>query len=418
MSVSSTRSWAAWIVATMFYLYELILRVAPSVMTEGLTESFGTTSTTLGVLVSCYYYSYTILQLPCGIMLDKLGPRNLIGLSALLCVSGTAAVSWANDIGTAQIGRFVIGAGSACAFIGCLQIIADMFPKGYFVILAGITNMMGTVGGLLGGYPVATSVNSIGWRSTMHNLAWLGVIITVLAFIFIPNARGRNQGSTSTNTRERSFITDIASLIKNGQVVLSSIISGFMYLAISAFAELWVVPFFMVKYGINNERASWAAASVFAGVAIGSIIIALQARKLRSYVRVIRGYSLGTAILFFCLILITPQFYQALLCVFGIGFMTGAQVINFTCAKNNTSPEIAGTTVAFANCIVMLIGSIFQPTVGIILDRFWNNTIGEGGVRVYDIACYNKALLVIPAFMIVACIMSCFLKETIHLERE
>jgi predicted MFS family arabinose efflux permease len=290
-----------------------------------------------------------------------------------------------------------------------------MLPPKDFGILVGITNMMGTMGGLLGGYPVARLVNGIGWRTTMYWLAAVGLIIIALVFIVIPC---RVRDDTAAGKKPGSSITDIIGLLKNWQVVLPSIISGFMYLTISVFAELWVVPFFISKYDIGNELASSAAASVFIGVAAGSLVLAAYARKIRSYVHTIRMSAGLTALLFLMLIYIPFGFYLSLLVVFAIGFLTGAQAINFTCAKNSSSPETAGTTVAFSNCIVMLIGAIFQPTLGVILDYFWNNTMGDDGIRIYDAACYSCAMLVIPVFLIVAYSLSFYLKETIHMEHE
>ena len=72
--------------AWLFYLYEYIFTVSPSVMTNELMRDFGVTSTALGVLVSFYYFSYVILQIPCGIIVDYLGTRKVITFSALLCV--------------------------------------------------------------------------------------------------------------------------------------------------------------------------------------------------------------------------------------------------------------------------------------------------------------------------------------------
>ena len=49
------KSWFIFGIATVFYLYELALRVSPSVMTNDLMSTFNVTSTMLGVLVSFYY---------------------------------------------------------------------------------------------------------------------------------------------------------------------------------------------------------------------------------------------------------------------------------------------------------------------------------------------------------------------------
>src|SRR3990167_11477500 len=86
--LDSRQSWAIWACAGAFYLYECILRVSPSVMTEGLMHDFSLTSTTLGVLVSFYLYAYVVLQVPCGVMVDAIGARRIITTSAALCTTG------------------------------------------------------------------------------------------------------------------------------------------------------------------------------------------------------------------------------------------------------------------------------------------------------------------------------------------
>lgn len=412
---SYTRAWIIWSIAAIFYLYEMILRVSPSVMTNDLMAYYDVTSTMLGVLISCYYYSYTLLQVPCGLILDKLGPRNLIALSSLFCAMGSLLFSMTNEIYIAQIGRFFVGAGSACAFISCLQIATSLFPKKYFVLIAGITNMMGTLGGLFGGLPVAKSVNSIGWQNTTLYLSLFGIFLIILVFIFIPK---KIEHIDEDSKNHISIVSILRKVIINKQVILSGLIAGFMYLPISAFSELWAVPFFMTKYNVNNEIASIASAVLFVGVAIGSIILAIVAKKIQSYMKTIRFSAIGVAILFIPLIYISYSIYISFSIVFIIGLLTGAQVINFTCAKNNSTLETSGTTIAFTNGIVMLIGSVFQPILGVFLDFFWNGSVSESGMRVYEISTYQKTMLILPICLIISYVLSLYVRETITTEKD
>jgi hypothetical protein len=89
----------------------------------------------------------------------------------------------------------------------------------------------------------------------------------------------------------------------------------------------------------------------------------------------------------------------------------------FTCARNNESPQNAGTAIAFSNGLVMLAGSIFQPVLGIMLDMFWTGTVSDYGVRIYDISCYRKAISVLPICLAFAYVLSFFVKETIDKEK-
>ena len=411
---SNKKAWFVWGIAAFFYLYELVLRVSPSVMTDSLTQSFSVTATSLGILVSFYYYSYTLLQLPCGIILDELGPKKLLGFSSLLCAVGSVLFASTNMLQIAQIGRFLVGAGSACAFISCMQIAASMFPKRYFVLLGGATNMMGTLGGLLGGYPVAKAVNSIGWQYTTFILATIGCILCAVIFISFPSEVSGKKDSDNTRRNKSMIVKDTLQLVKNKQILISSIIASLMYLPVCAFAELWEVPYFMQKFNIGNEQASVSSAITFLGVAIGSILMAVIANKINSFVKTIKMSALLVGILFIMLIYLPVNFYMSLLLVFFIGLLTGSQAICFTCAKNNSVDSLSGTTLALTNCIVMLIGSIFQPLLGLLLDVSWNGALNPDGSRLYDILCYNKAILVIPLGSIISYVFAIFLKETIN----
>lgn len=400
------KAWFIWFLASVFYLYELVLRVSPSVMTNELVQSFNVTATSLGILVSFYYYAYTILQLPCGVILDRLGPKTLLCFSALLCAIGSILFAATNILQIAQLGRFLVGAGSACAFISCLQIAATMFSPKYFVILGGATNMMGTLGGLLGGYPVAKAVNTFGWVKTTFILAAIGLILCALIFIFFPSDEKKQKVQNGN-----SIIKNIFVLTKNSQILLSSMIASLMYLPVCAFAELWAVPYFMQKYDVGNEQASISSATVFLGVAIGSVLMAFIANKIRNYVKTIKLSAIFCCLLFLILLFSSLPIYLSIAILFFIGLLTGAQPICFTCAKINASPELSGTTLALTNCIVMLIGSIFQPFLGYLLDLCWNNKLDTTGNRIYDIVCYNHAILIIPIGLFIAYILSIFVKD-------
>lgn len=405
------KPWIVWGIANVFYLYEVILRVSPGVMTNDLMSHYGITTGMLGVMISCFYYSYTALQLPCGLILDKLGPRNLIGASVILSIAGSVLFALTNQVYIAQCGRCMVGAGAACAFISSLQIASLVFPVRQFALLSGITNMMGTLGALCGGFPVARAVNVFGWRTTIFFLATLGLIIATLTFLFIPKVIKIPHDKNI----QKSFGSIFNKVIKNKQIILAGMVGGFMYLPISVFSELWAVPFFMTKYNVTNEIASFASSILFIGFAIGSIPIAIIAKKINGYVKTIKFSIVATAALFIPLIYIQNMALSFAI-VFLMGLLTAAEVMIFTCAKNCESPKNSGTAIAFANGLVMLAGSIFQPLLGLLLDIFWTGKLSEQGIRLYEISCYQKAVATLPICLIVAFVLSIFMKETIQME--
>lgn len=402
----SKQAWFVWCIAAFFYLYELVLRVSPSVMTNELSYSFNVSASMLGVLISFYYYSYTALQLPCGILLDRIGVKWILAISAFLCATGSILFACTDNLGIAQIGRFLVGCGSACAFISSLQVASTMFPAKYFVLLTGTTNLMGTVGGLVGGYPVAKAVNAIGWQQTTYVLAYIGFAIAILIMFVFPTVPCKK---TQSN---RSITKDVLNLIKNKQVVIAALITSLMYLPWCTFAELWAVPYFMKKFNVSNEIASMASSAIFLGVALGSILMAIVANRIKSYNKTLQYSALICGILFIILLYGPVNLYTSLLIVFLVGILTGAQPIGFTCAKNNSTAELSGTTLALTNCIVMLLGSIFQPLVGYLLDIFRNSSIDTNGQCLYSVECYTNALLIVPLCLFIACLLVFLMRES------
>ena len=175
----NSNSVSYWGLAALFYLYRKILRASTSVMATDLQSSFSLNAEQLGLLSSMYYWAYTPLQIPCGLILDKMGSRKLITFSCLLCAASACLFSLTSNVWIAAFARFCMGAGSASAFISTLSLIAGWFPPKKFALMAGLTNMMGSIGGVVAGTPLAWLMTQLGWR---HALFFLGLIGFVLSF--------------------------------------------------------------------------------------------------------------------------------------------------------------------------------------------------------------------------------------------
>src|SRR6476469_4223069 len=66
------------LLAILFYYYEYYLRVAPSFMNAELKLTFNLSEAAFGNLAAFFYYAYTPMQIPVGMMMDRFGPRRLL----------------------------------------------------------------------------------------------------------------------------------------------------------------------------------------------------------------------------------------------------------------------------------------------------------------------------------------------------
>ncbi|MDP4725287.1 MAG: MFS transporter [Alphaproteobacteria bacterium] len=410
LKISKYQKWFIWGITSLFYLYETFLRVSPSVMTHDLMRDFEVNSASLGVLSSFYYYAYVILQVPCGMIVDKIGIRRIVTFSTLLCVAGTLLFAGSENLSLAKLGRFMVGAGSACAFISCLKVTVEWFSPMRFALVAGLSNMMGTFGGICAGRPLALFVNQLGWREASFWLGIIGLGVAVVAWCWLKD-HPENQANKEQHA-EKPFLEGFLSLVKNKQIWLGGMIGGFMYLPISVFAELWGVPFLMHTYNVSNADASTASVMIFIGMALGGTFSAYLLNYLKSIIRVMRFSTITSGIIFIGIAYTAFfPFWFAFILMFLAGFFIGGQVLCFTLARNNSAADISGTAVGFTNGIVMMGGIIFQPLLGHILDVFWDGAVTGSGVRLYSTHAYQMSILTIPICLLLCVVVLRFIKE-------
>lgn len=412
---ASTYAWIIWGAAALFYLYEYVLRASPGVMTNELMRDFGVSATALGVFTSAYYFSYVPLQVPCGMIVDWLGTRRVVTISAILCTIGSFMFATSESLFLASVARFIMGAGSACAYLSCLKIASEWFPSQRFAVIAGITMMMGTFGGIFGGKPFAMLVNVTDWRMAMTIAGFVGLAVSVGAWLVIrdhPTGGVHHKTSQEPMTLVRLW-EGLKVIMSNSQTWLIGIYAALMYTILSAFAEMWGTPYLMAAYEINNETASYGSMLVFIGMAMGCWVSPLLANHWRSHRKVMSIGAIGALSMFL------PAIYwnnlplsSVFMLLFFSGFFCGWQILNFAAAKEINPPEFSGTTMGFMNALTMASAPIFQSLLGKLIDLFEEGEVGLDGVKLYSAEAYQYALFAIPASLLLAWVILRFIRET------
>jgi len=181
-----------WIIcglAAAFYCYEYLLRITPGIMVPELQQAFSVDgrnldATLIGNLSGFYYYAYTPMQLPVGLLMDRYGPRGILTLAVICCAFGTLVFGITQFYWVAAIARFFVGFGSAFAFVGVLKLASAWLPGDRFAMVSGMTTTLGVIGAMIGGILLTEFVQAIGWRETIQYSAYVGfVLIPVIWFV-------------------------------------------------------------------------------------------------------------------------------------------------------------------------------------------------------------------------------------------
>lgn len=404
--------WLVCGLGALFYCYEYFLRILPSVMTEDLLKMFNISGVAFGNLVAFYYYAYTPLQLPVGMMMDRFGPRKLLAFACLLCAIGTYLFSH-HYLSAAQMGRFLVGFGSAFAFVGVLKLAAIWFPPSRFAFIAGMATSLGMIGAMTGDIILSKLVFVLGSTVTLHIAAVIGLLLTIcLWYVIPPTKKVKTTHERVDPVSYKDFFQAVFKLCGNPQMWLVGAIGSLLYLSLSAFAEVWGIPYLIRVYGLSNSSAALNVSFIFLGWAIGCPLVGWISDKIgnRRHPLII-GALLGAAL--FTLLIYFPfmvhHYLGFLLLIFGL--CSSAQVIIFPIARELNVQGLTGTAIAVTNLLVMFGGALFQPLIGKILDVFTGTHV-KGNLMAFSIESFQHALTIIPIAFIIAAVLAIFLRET------
>lgn len=396
-----------FIAAATFLCYEMILQVALALITKPLMSSAGINALHLGWLSSCYFLSYTVMQIPAGLLFDRFSCRSVMLYSALCCAIGALIFAYfTNSIIAIYLARFLIGAGSAFPFVGLLVVSANCFKAEYFSMFVGITQILAALGGLLGSAPLAKLITSIGWLLSLRYTAFLG-LACVVAIYFGLSILDKNQNAIDA---KRNILTDVKTITQKKETWIVAAYAFCNWGPMIFLATMWGEPFLVEKLNIATEHAAAIIQFLWIGLSIGSFTIGAIAKthKMQKNIMSITAL-LGTLVsLSFIYLNFSVNIYYALTTLIGIA--SAGQILSFSMVKKINSDSLVGTAVGFNNMCVVAGGFLLQPIIGAILDKMWDGKIIDGA-PFYNIHAYKVSLMIIPVCYAVSFLVSFFLRE-------
>ena len=141
-------------------------RVNLSVAITPLKSEFGLSTVALGYLLSTYSWTYVMLQLPSGPVLDRFGVKPVIRVSALLWSVASFATGMARGFAAIVSARLLLGIAEAPTFPGNAKAIGVWFPRSERGLATAIFDSSAKFASAIGIPLVAVIVHYWGWRAS------------------------------------------------------------------------------------------------------------------------------------------------------------------------------------------------------------------------------------------------------------
>ncbi len=411
VKTSPSLKWILWSLAAIFYFYEFILRVSPSVMIPELMMSFGITASSVGILSAFYLYAYAPMQLPVGILMDRFGVRTILSLASIVCGLGALLFAFAQNLAVASAGRALIGASSAFAFIAMVYVTSHWFPFKKRAFLIGVANSVAMLGASAGTGPLTTVIHDIGWRQTIVLFGIFGIVIGVAVYLILRKDRQTTAVEKETVRTKSHFLENLKQVASQKSTWINGLAALLFYMTTTAFAGLWGVSFVQTAYGVSKEVAGYAMSMVFIGWLVGGPLTGLLSDWMGKRSTTIRIGVLGALV---CLIPViyfpSIPIFAVYILLFLVGLFSSAELLSFSLAIELNSAQAKATAAAFTNFLISCGDAVVQPLVGFLLDSKWGGAMQEG-IRVYTAGNYQFALSCLPITLIVSFLLLFFLKE-------
>jgi MFS transporter, ACS family, D-galactonate transporter len=176
-----------WIVFTMVFLVTAINYLDRSTMGVAGPDIMGDlniSKTQFGILSSAFFWSYTLMQIPAGAIVDKLGARLTYTVAVIWWSIAQASIALTRSFG-ALIGlRVLMGIGESPAFPTNTRIMTDWLPSRERGLANGLSSMGMAVGSGLMTPVVAWVVATYGWKVSFFLTGLLG-LVWVIAWLFL-----------------------------------------------------------------------------------------------------------------------------------------------------------------------------------------------------------------------------------------
>jgi sugar phosphate permease len=309
-----------WAIGTLLgfgILVNYFDRINLSVASPQLQQEFGLTDSEMGWLFSGFFWSYALLQVPVGMILDRFGVSTINRASTFLWSVLSAASAFAIGFGTLMSTRILLGVAEAPGFPASSKATGYWFPRQERAMATAIFDAAAKFSNVIGAPLVAVAVVNLGWRWGFGITA-LTSFLYFLAFLFFYRDPSRHPslskaeldyikagGATPEGPAESGEVAMLGYLLRNRKVWGLTI--GFAAYGYSFYLFLTWLPNYLVQElhmsilkSAGFSAIPWAFATVADLVVGGWLIDHLIARGhnetlVRKTVLVI-GMLLGLAV--------------------------------------------------------------------------------------------------------------------------
>jgi predicted MFS family arabinose efflux permease len=255
-------------------------RTSNAVIAPELMRDLGLSPQMLGAANSAFFIALLVLQIPLGVLFDRIGVRRSVAALSIVMAAGAQLHALADSGVMLVVARFLVGLGCAGSFMASVVLVPRWFPPEAWSTRLGFVFAAAQVGYFLAGSPLAYVAETVGWRRAFVWLAVVSLIVGASALRFI---RDYPPGSATPAIAAQGpgTLAGLKAVLSAPGMLKIFALFGVAYACVVTVVGLWIGPFLRDVHGLGALERGHVLTAVALVLTIGSLLIGPVDRRLR-----------------------------------------------------------------------------------------------------------------------------------------
>ncbi|MFF4228865.1 nitrate/nitrite transporter [Streptomyces sp. NPDC001820] len=371
------RAAAVWGIGVAVYFVAVIFRTSLGVAGLDAADRFDINASALSTFSILQLLVYAGMQIPVGLMVDRLGTKKMLTLGVVLFTAGQLGFAFSPSYGAAVASRALLGCGDAMTFISVLRLGSRWFPARRGPLIGQVAALFGMAGNLVSTIFISRLLHGVGWTATFAGSAAAGLVVLVLLSLFLKDHPEGHEPPPAQHAGSAFVRKQIARSWREPGTRLGMWVHFTTQFPAMVFLLLWGMPFLVEAQGLSRETAgSLLTLVVLSNMVVGLVYGQVIARHHAARVPLALGTVGATALLWASTIAYpggqAPMWLLITMCTV-LGACGPASMIGFDFARPANPPERQGTASGIVNMGGFVASMTTLLAVGVLLDATGDN---------------------------------------------
>jgi MFS family permease len=353
-----------------------IHRVAAAPLIPIFIADLGLSYTAAATVMSAYFWTYMTVQVPVGLLTDRLGARRVMLVFMALLVVGVAAFAASQSYAQMLVARCLVGLGAAAVWLPGLRLVSEWFPAQERGRATGVFSSGGGLGATAALLIVPVLAERFGWR-VGYGLTLIPALLTFALIALVVRAGPPGGDSAPATVPEGRAVAPVAarSFSMLADVLGSRLIWPFNIataLWYGGYISLitWLPTFLTQSEGLSRGAAGTVTALITAGTVVSWPLAGVLSDHFgrRKAVYLASQALMVPACLAFAFVVPGQGMTTAAAAAFVTGLTMGGMITPFVMVAELFPAHLVGTASGVVNTFCFVGGLVVPVLLGRVLD--------------------------------------------------